>query len=301
MSIRRNLTCLLLAVLSVGCTSSPESQGAHRTPPVKPVSPVDPRDVLLRPKDFFDDTQTIVDVTLRLTQECMQDKGFRYDGLAESVDRIQGELDPDMDFREMEGFGFAHYYRPLYQPPDDLIVVWDRAISGDPGDSVRWRTLGGSGGSDAGGCFGAAKKRVAGSVLDWTWAVTLQQDYWLIFSHTLSDEITWRNVVAKWAACMHRSGWPDIDYPDQPRNTASARYLAEAAGGKGVTEELRAFEIDLAVDDARCRRSTGVVEVSRTLREDFLESATPEYLRDLRRIAAARTDALRTIRTQLLD
>jgi len=255
----------------------------------------------MRPERFFDNLETIGRATKRLEDACMTRKGFRPADAAQLVDRIQGEIAPDMAFRRSEGYGFSHYLRPIWQVSDDEAADWYRAFRGNRSDTVEWRTIGGTGATAGGGCVAEARKAVAGSVLDWFWAASAQQDYWLVVAAATANDPRWEPAAALWAQCMADSGYPGLGGPQGAWARARSALFADHENGSAVPPEARSFEIEVATADGDCQTSTGMVDVQREIRSDFLADASPKYLRDLDRIAAAQTAALKTIRSEGLD
>ncbi|MCU1371673.1 MAG: hypothetical protein JWO77_2867 [Ilumatobacteraceae bacterium] len=256
---------------------------------------------MLRPKRYFERMEKIQRATEHLTDDCMRRKGLRYGGVAQLIDPIQGGLPPDLEYRAAQGYGFAHTLRPIWEPPDAEADDWYLAYSGGEGERVKWKTIASSGSIAGGGCFGEARRKVSGSVLDWVWARSAEQDYWLIVAKVIEFDDRFPAARAAWSTCMAERGHPRFQGPMQPWVRAREKIFSEHERIGRVTEQMRADEIELATADAECEISSGMVDLDRTIREEFLAQAPPQYLRDIKRIADAQTEALQTIEREGLD
>lgn len=290
------------AALVASCSSGSPDAAEHKTPPSERLAPrVAAADAVIRPKQFFDNLETIERATNQLANDCMESKGLHPGEVAQLVDRVQGELAPDMPYRRSEGYGFSSYLRPIWQVASDEADEWYQVYWGSDPERVRWRTIAGEGSSAGGGCLGDARAEVAGSRLTWFWATQAQQDYWLITAAAVNRDPRWDEAVARWVSCMDEAGFPGLGGPTGAWKQAR-RDVFGAHGAQGkVPEEVRRAEVALAVADGKCQLATGMVDVQRTIREDFLEDAAPRFLHDLDRIAKAQRVALETIVSKGLD
>jgi hypothetical protein len=299
---QRALWALAVVALAAGCASGAERESEREPQRPAPAPPlVEPVDAVMRPKRLFDNLETIERVTQRLANACMERKGLHPSEMAQLVDRVQGQLSPDMAYARSEGYGFSHYLRGVWQVDDEDADDWYAAYRGTEDDQVRWKTIAGSGSNDSGGCIGEARNRVAGSGLDWFWAAHAHQDYWLVTAAAMNQDPRWDAAVRRWVPCMAEAGYPDLGGPMGAWKRARREVFAAHESEGRVSAAVRAAEVELAVADGECQLSTGMVDVQREIRIDFLDDAPPEFLRDLDRIAEAQRAALETIATEGLD
>lgn len=280
---------LALEVL-VACTSGNPERSPDRLdrPSLEETSEaVDYRDVVYRPPSFAADTERLASAAESLTTECMERRGFRYDGPATLVDRILGYAEPDMAYRRRAGYGIAHRYRPIYRPPRELSTDYSRAFFGDESNRVRIQTLAGPFSVPAEGCRAAAHTRVAGSPQEYYWAVTVPDLYWGFVNSAVANDVRWPPVASQWSGCMKTQGH-SFAGPGDAVSSVNQQFAAAGA----ATDALRLTEIAVATADGQCQFDVRMPEIQRAIRRDFLRAAEPRFLRDLRHIARARTEAL---------
>ncbi|KQX59075.1 MULTISPECIES: hypothetical protein [unclassified Streptomyces] len=264
--VRASVVAAVVAAVTTGCSNPP-------TPPERAPTQAEQ----LR----------ISDATEILIQQCMNRAGFSYWtsprlGLEES--RSTGFVNDDVEWAQKHGYGSRirdkedrarranpnGTYRAGLSP--QRRTAYDKALDG--GRSARILTTeipgGGSIRKRLGGCVEVVEKELYGDPARWFRAEKLAANLRPLYVPALMRDGEFGRALAAWAACMRRSGHA---YPDPPAARDAVPRLST-----GVSPDRAfAFEVSIAVAEARCARETSLKDIGRKRESHYAGALRDRY------------------------
>jgi hypothetical protein len=229
---------------------------------------------------YWEDADALGRAEEAMVRDCMRDKGYAMPpALGSEPAPRHGEVSGvDLDYRRQHGYGIAEAAAtgPARQPePPAVPPGFDQAMSGGTTVTV------GAVEVTSGGCEGAARAALAGSVERWAAAVYLpdflNDD---LIAATSADPARTR-ARREWQACLGRYGYRFTDY-DQPRAEVEKTRMP-------ATAERR-----LAVADGTCLARARVIEAGIELRRAAAMTMPPQWRKNLARAAQIRRASVAT-------
>ncbi len=161
------------------------------------------------------------------------------------------------------------------------------ALLGPENQQISWTLPGGdSGTSLAGGCRGAAERRVYGSIASRVLATTGLSDLTSQLQDAVSTDPASIAVIARWSACMSRRGY-EYSTPEDLWNRLAGRIIS------GPRPALRNLEIETSVADYRCAAAVRLVATIRALEESHARYMSEALAGELARITQILARALK--------
>jgi hypothetical protein len=252
-----------------------------------------------------------------LVKRCMESKGFVYYPLIQAANSMSAhpqlagipQADIGLAARKANGYGF---YPPAAQPagpgqsggtdPEDRYVAslpaavqqkYLQALQGPDTLRVTVTYPGGTGSSiTAGGCQGAAERRIYGSVANYMQATTGASLQTIQLFHTVTADPAFLAVVAGWSSCMTRHGY-HYRSPEDLWNSLAA-YIANSP-----TPAARDLEMRVSVTDYNCSAAMKLVATVQTLQDEHIRSLDKPFAANLALITHIEGSALKAARTIL--
>jgi hypothetical protein len=252
-----------------------------------------------------------------LVKQCMEAKGLVYYPLIQAVNSISPhpplagipQAYVGLAAREANGYGF---YSPAAQPagtgqsggtdPEDRYIAalpavvqqrYVQALQGPDTLRVTVTYPGGTGSSiTAGGCRGAAERRVYGSVANYLQATTGASLQGIHLSHTVTADPTFLAVVARWSSCMTKHGY-------HYRSPADLWNSLSAHTASNPTPAARDLEIRVSVADYNCSAATKLVPTVQALQDEHIRHLDKPFAANLALITRIEGSALKEARTIL--
>lgn len=191
---------------------------------------------------------------------------WREFGVHEDIEREAAEANQRIDGFGPEGA--AEWALAFFGPEEDMISI-DTAVG-------RLST----GGS---GCLAEARAQIAGGVrrdLEWSAAVMNLEELANGAQVRAEADPAVQDALVAWSRCMHDRGH-DVDTIEEAYDLAAEGGSLEAApGGAGSSDDDQgpsAWEIEVAVDDARCREAAGYDETLRERRSAYENELLAEH------------------------
>jgi hypothetical protein len=245
-----------------------------------------------------------------LVQRCMRAKGMvYYPQILTATEELNGiglagvpQAPIGLAAREADGYGFySGAVRDAANPgqegasreekyADSAPPSYRLALDGPENQRISWTLPGGVTGTDpAGGCRGAAERRVYGSVINYVQATT----GWSILTSQLQAAVTadpaFAKVIARWSACMKRRGYKYAT-PEVLWNRLATRV------GKAPTPALRNLEIKTSVADYKCAAAVRLLPTIRALEDSHARYMSKALAGELARITEILAKALKVAR-----
>jgi hypothetical protein len=252
-----------------------------------------------------------------LVQRCMESKRLVYYPLIQAADSVSPHSQlagipqayVGLAAREANGYGF---YSSAAQPAspgqsggtdrEDRYVAslptvvqqkYLLALQGPDTLRVTVTYPGGTGSSiTAGGCRGAAERRIYGSVANYLQATTGASLQTIQLFHTVTADPAFLAVVARWSSCMTRHGY-HYRSPEDLWNSLAAHT------GNSTTPTARDLEMMVSVTDYNCSAATKLVATVRTLQDEHIRHLEKPFAANLALITHIEGSALKAARTIL--
>jgi hypothetical protein len=239
-----------------------------------------------------------------LVQRCMKSRGFKYYPVLMSAADEGGypglagvpQAPIGLAAREANGYGFSRparakdrHYGGLAPSRNEKYAKtagrpYILALQGSAKDRVSFSFPGGESGSvSGGGCAGAAKRRIYGSVHNYVLATNGSSDLTAYMLDAVTADPKFAAVVDRWAACMADHGF-NYSSPENLWNS-----LATKIDTRKRTPALRDLEIRVSLADYRCAKAVALVPTVRALQAHHARNyskALAGYLAKLTRIEA---------------
>jgi hypothetical protein len=228
------------------------------------------------------DAGTLHDAEQILIRDCMRRQGFDYWVLPAppvTVDRLFPYAIDDPEWARAHGFGptsatsavtvdrpNARYVRAL---PPSRQAAYLAALDGareDPATTLTLPNGAGVVGHSTAGCTAQAEQELYGAFDAWFRARTLTDYLIALIQAEVVKAQAYAQVVSAWAACMRRGGLPFKSVPD-----ARNAFLGTGRSSPSPSE------VDAAVSEAKCARSSNVTQVARTIDHHVRVGLPKEY------------------------
>lgn len=258
-----------------------------------------------------------------LTAKCMSSKGFTMPPLPSSPPRWQVDVSPVLNGGEVAsapsesaalqvakelGYGIA--LRREEAPhdigrgkvvtsrsgaqsyhPSTSEVAYQRAYVGPKGQNGRFTVAGiAQHKYPTEGCAAEAYKTLYGSTLLAVETGYLPEDLNLAVTHEAYADPSFIAATNRWSACLARATGHQAS---EPYNVPNELLASETKGSGPVTPAERAYEVKIALADARCQYSSGFIQTSVALRRKYAAHLSGPYEGLLLTIVEARAQASR--------
>ena len=252
-----------------------------------------------------------------LVKRCMESKRFVYYPLIQAANSMSPHLqlagipqaDVGLAAREANGYGF---YSSAAQPasfgqsgetdPEDRYIAslpitlqqkYLQALQGPDTFRVTVTYPGGTGSSiPAGGCQGAAERRIYGSVANYLQATTGASLQTIQLFHTVTADPAFLAVVARWSSCMTRHGY-HYRSPEDLWNTLAA-HIANSLTPGGARPRRSRCQLPTTTAPP-----TKLVATVRILQDEHIRSLDKSSAANLALITHIEGSALKAARTIL--
>ncbi|WP_190139930.1 hypothetical protein [Streptomyces longispororuber] len=227
----------------------------------------------------------------QLIESCMESKGFRYwPARVDSAEERQGGGYVQHDVAWARKYGYERefdvqaerarradrntaYARALTQPE---LVRYNTALDGSPDDGLMSVDLPGGGTvrTTTGGCRATVADRLYGDFPAWFRAQKIARNLSAVYVPVLVQDTRFKRAVGAWARCMNKAGHPY----DTPLAIRAALPRLTRDTGRAAA---RALEVELAVAEATCARSTPLFRTARSLDREYRREKLAPYRADI--------------------
>lgn len=284
----------LILLLATGCSDGPAADGGPRAAGTSTTA----RQATAQQRSLLYDAEQ------ELQRRCMKAAGFRFwavpeDPLPEARDFPYVIDDPKWAKRYGYGSVFEARVKRLRAEdpnqvylrglPDDRRRAAIAALNGTRREGLRAELPGGAViGHSATGCRAKAWRTLYGDLSAWYTASTLVNNLSALTQQRVTAHPDFTRASEKWSSCMRAHG---LRY----RNPAQARTEFLGHGGGRDTDR----EVRVAVQEARCARSSGLSSVAQRLERRLGRELRQEHRAEVDRVERLRADALPRARTLL--
>lgn len=272
-----------------------ESAGESGDVPVSAIS------LLGQDEQFVRNEVSLLGAEQLLIESCMSESGFTYlaaDG-ANLVTPLFLSV-PDIERRGKVGYGIGlrlgdgappandAYVRSL---PAEVQVAYQAALFGEGKGSTVDLPDGRQQDLRSGGCIGAARSQIYGSVDNWVLVEPVMSSHASLVGNLLESNGRFLDALASWSTCMADHGYQFAG----PQ--AAHDYVQNLVNVDDP--DARSKEIETAVQDAHCAVDVGIPGSINEVAAEYFTSLEPEDQAKVVRAAGSRADAVRNAESTL--
>ena len=285
---------VVVAVTAAGCTASAGHDSGRADAATGPRTPG---------RELTDAEQILVQrAEAQLVKKCMENKGFTYWArTAVTVDDLKGGgyVLTDVAWAKRNGYGSRLADRLQDVQRDDPNnryanalprqdrIHYSKALEGGPSNGMLTAELPGGGtvSTPRHSCQTEAKSRLYGDFATWFRAEKTATNLSPLYVPALMRDQRFVRAVEQWSTCMRGVGHP---YADPP----AVRRALPSLGKRMSSEQAFAAEVDLAVAEATCARTTPLAETARSLDAEYRDRKLGRYTADIATYRRMALDAL---------